>query len=305
MRFLRLFLWFLITIVFGAIGVIWVGRELWLFIAAQNVVNDVQSLDKVNRWKGVIDGCIVDATASGPAMDGFQLRFIDNHAYDLEVKCLNTTPAVREKKPLPWGVAKTSGSAGFVYDLESRTFQGEITLEFLGQKRTVFLDDEGQPKQIWGATEYRSGLPPSVCSAYGLTCCDAELQVGSGDVWSQGVLDCSDRCFSQCLQRPLLLSFQTDPPLNYETRTASLEGSSGLILFSYQYDAKESPVTDVTVDFGDGSTQTFSSDTAKFEHEYSCRRERCQFAVEIHAKDGRGIESSTNRLSSLTVELKP
>lgn len=277
------------------------GREIVLYWAAAQVAADVRILTIVQRWREAADQCS-RPLAEGQVFDAFQLRFLDDRTYNMEVHCLSLQPAVRETKTLPPMVRKTTGSAGFYYNYVTQELSGEVTLELLGQKKIVFANgDRGQ--QSWGSTALRTSLPASVCKAHGLRCCDAVQEIGIGELHSGGVTDCAATCYQSCQQRPILLSLQTDPPVDYEQRRLPLQGTSALVLFNFVFDDRESPIEKVVIDHGDGTMQELAGKrNGQFSKEYSCPTANCRFAVRVWAVDQRGIESADTRLGRISVE---
>ncbi|MCD8484275.1 hypothetical protein LRY65_00160 [Candidatus Woesebacteria bacterium] len=298
--FLKLSLVLFLIALFGFYG----GREIWLFVAAEQVVTDAKHLTYPKQWEDVISGCSSSTITGSSPFEGFQLRFIDQENYALEVDCTAVQPVAKESTTLPQGVKKTVGSAGFYYDFDLQALSGEIQLEFLGRTRVVYADGE-TVKQTWGTTTFVASQPASACQAFGLTCCDPVEQQGVGEAVSAGVVDCSQNCFSQCLQRPTLLSFTADPTPNHETRTVSVEGTSSLVIFSYAFDETQAEVESVTIQFGDGTTRTLEDANSLVTKEYACPQRGCVYAATVKAVDVRGVESAESRLSTMVIEFAP
>lgn len=299
MSFLSVFFRFLLLFIIIGVGGFFGARELLLYTASQQVANDARELTRQSVWKELVSRCEAQIVTEAP-FNGFQLRFTSPTAYNLEASCTSALPAVWKSKKLAYGVKKTTGSAGFYFDFESKLLSGEVTLELWGQKRVVYGDSEGTG-QSWGSTELRASRPASVCVAHGGQCCDAQQQIGEGDALVDGVTDCSGQCFASCLQRPVLLSFQTDPFTENETREVNLPGTSGLVLFSYVFDDSDAPIKKVTIDFGDGTKEEKTTRNAQVTKTYECAQVPCRYTVTIVAEDTRGIDSSLTRLSQLVV----
>ena len=278
------------------------GRELLLYIASAQVVTDARIVAQPPRWKDQSPQC-AQSSIEGQNFDGFQLRFLDDHSYALEVRCIGIAPAVKETKTLPFGVKKTTGTAGFFFDHVTQNFTGEITLVLWGQKKTIFVDENDAVAQVWGETQARSAVPVSACLAHGLRCCDPVQQAGVGEVVGEGVSDCPGQCYQSCQQRPLLLSFQTDPPGEYEQRRLRLPELSALVIFSYVVDDRESPVGKVTISYGDGTTAELTQSTGQFTKEFQCQTAPCRFAVTLEVEDQRGISLAQSRLLPFFIEL--
>lgn len=292
--FFRFVALFLIVGILGFFG----SREFLLYAASQQVASDAKELTRQTNWKNIVGLCQAQIVTEAP-FTGFQLRFTSNQTYNLEAACASALPALWQSKKLPYGVVKTTGTPGFYFDFESKTLSGEITLELWGQKRYVYGDTTGTG-HTWGKTELRASAPASVCVAHGLTCCDVAQEIGEGDVQIEGVTDCSGQCYPSCLRRPVLLSFQTDPFSDYETREVPLRGSN-LVLFSYVIDDRDAPLSKVTIDFGDGTSETKDTRSGQVSKNYECAQEPCRFTAKITAEDTRGIETASTRLSEFTI----
>jgi hypothetical protein len=228
---------------------------------------------------------------------------LDERTYSLEVHCLATGPVERETKSLPFMVRKTTGSAGFFYNYVTQELTGELTIELWGQKKLVFAEG-AQARQVWGSTDLRAAQPESVCAAHGFKCCDAVLETGADELFSGGVTDCPASCYPACMKRPLLLSFQTDPPADYEQRRLRMAETSALVLFNFVYDDRESPLSTVTIDYGDGTKEEIAGKrNGQFSKEFACPAAACSFSVRVSAVDERGIESASRRDDTILVEL--
>lgn len=278
------------------------GREILLYAAASQVAADARLLTVTQRWQNQTAGCesnLID----GQTFDGFQLRFLSGQEYALEVHCLAKAPAQWQLKSLPFMVRKTTGSAGFFYNFVTQELTGELTLELWGQQKLVYAEEK-RARQVWGRTGLRAAQPASVCAAHGLVCCDAVLETGDGEIQTAGVTDCPASCFPACLKRPLLLSFQTDPPGDYRERRLRIAERSALVLFNFVFDDREAPLEKVAIDFGDGTSQEIAGmRNGQFSKEYICPGATCSYVVRLRATDSRGIESPQRRDDTLTVEL--
>lgn len=302
MNFITTFIRLLIVILLLGGVVFFGGREVWLLLAGEQVISDARTLSRPTQWEKYLEGCSTSVITGSSPFEGFQLRFVDQENYVLEVDCSTQQPVVRESISLLKGVKKTKGSAGFYYDFQSKEFLGEIQIEFFGRSRVVYVDGENV-KQTWGTTQYVVSKPASSCQAFGYVCCDAENQQGVGEGISAGVVDCSQNCFSSCLQRPVLLSFQSDPAVDYEERIVRLNGTSALIIFSFAFDETAAPIDAVTLDYGDGTRQSYELAESLSPKEYQCTSGKCIFTATLKAVDTRGVESPVTRLSTITVEL--
>jgi hypothetical protein len=274
-------------------------REVLLYLASQQVVSDVRSITQSSRWDELVVLCEGGVVTEVP-FDGFQVRFISATEYKVEAHCLASAPGVQKTAKLPYQVKKTTGSAGFFYDFTNKNLTGEVTLELWGQKRIVYAEGNS-PGQNWGKTTIQASVPSSVCVAHGFTCCDAVQELGQGESVSNGVTDCPTQCFTSCLKRPLLLSFNSDPQANYETRQVLVPKLEAAVIFSFLFDDTESPISNVKIDFGDGTSQEVTTRNGQLTKEYVCKQTTCTYKVKLVGVDAREIPSANTRLSELEV----
>lgn len=305
MRFLALFFRYLsILVLVGGLGVL-LGREVLLFWAAEQIARDARSLILGGRWNETATRCQAAPGVSGTnGVLGNQVRFLDGQQYALEVKCLFGDPAVKSVQTLPRFVTKTTGSAGFFANTTDQLITGEVTITVLNRSRIVYADGD-RVSHTWGVTTTRSQTPESVCTGHGLSCCNDYEQQGEGEVMSLGVTDCPGNCYPRCLQRPVLLAFQSDPFTNHESRRTEVSGAQALVLFSYTYDDTYAAIDQVTIDFGDGQKQTINAAMQQVSKTYTCQQAQCEYVVTVSAVDVRGVQSKPTRLSTMTVVVTP
>lgn len=303
MTFLITFFKFLfLLLLVGFIGMFGT-REVLLYLAGQQVVSDVRFITQSSHWDELVVLCDPDsANVTEIPFDGFQVRFSSPTEYKIEIHCLSSAAGVYKSAKLPYQVKKTTGSAGFFYDFASKNLTGEVTLELWGQKRIVFSEN-ARPGQNWGKTTLQASVPSSVCSAHGFTCCDAIQELGVGEGVSNGVTDCPAQCFTSCQKRPLLLSFNSDPQANYETRQVLIPKLESSVIFSFVFDDTQSPIKNVVLDFGDGTTQQLEARSGQITKEYVCRQQTCSFKAKLTGTDARDIPSAQTRLSELEIIL--
>jgi hypothetical protein len=305
MHFLKIFFRFIaIGIVLALVGVL-AGREIWLYYGGAQVARQAQRITQQPRFQKFYGNCRGGLELEGELpFRGIQLRFLNASTFVSEIDCVSQVPFEVERFQLPMGVKKTTGSAGFFYDTTNQVVSGEVTLEFLGQSRVVFVDGLKSGQQ-WGKSFVQSSLPVSQCSGHGLKCCDAVESQGEGLPMTAGVLDCPGSCYNSCLRRPVLLSFQTDPSFS-EARVVELQEPDNLVIFAYTFDDQEASLRDVTIDFGDGTTESSTLASGTFEKAYVCSSAAgCEYVVQIRATDTRDVVSADTRLSTLRVVLNP
>lgn len=301
MRFLKHFFSYILIIAILLVGGGLIWRESWLILAENQVLTDVRFLQRTNSWSGVASNCL-DQTGT-PAVN-IQLRFLNNHEYVLEVACEDARYfAWSDVKKLPWRVSKTSGSAGFVVPIDGRTVNGEVTLSFMGQYK--LLQGKAQEVEVsWEQSSLLSDSLISSCQAHGLTCCDLATEVGLGEAFSRGVNDCQAACYAVCVRRPNILFFQSDPPADAITRQVKLNRNNTFILFNYTVEQTDQPLKRVTIDFGDGTSESFDTHRGKATKEFACDQPECRYTVQISAMDEGGVSSANQRISKLEIVIQ-
>lgn len=302
MTFLATFFRFLLILTLIVMVSYFGARELLLYMGGNQLVRAGRFLTNPVHYQPAVTRCLSGSEA-GRSATALQLRFVDTRSYVVELVCLGGQDQEVGRGTLPWRVHRTTGSAGFWYDIASRNFVGELTLELWGQHRVVLVEGD-RLRQTWGQTQLRSSQPQSVCIAHGLQCCDAVLQQGEGERQTQGVSDCQGQCFPRCLQRPLLLSLETDPRYEYETRMVRVTPGE-TVAFFYSFEEQEAAVGNVRIEYGDGQGETSIDADGQFIHEYACAQSRCQYEVFVQATDSRGLLSPDTRLSRVIVVVAP
>lgn len=300
MRFLRLFITFLLSALVLIGGGYLLLREGVLWWATRQLNNDVAFLMRTNQWQNLQTQCYQEGGLSGARQ--LQLRFLDNKEYALELGCENFKNIPIEKKQLPLTVRKTTGTAGFTYDLKSKMVSGALTLQFLDQSR-VLEAEEDELRTYWGQTEVVSDSLITSCQAHGFQCCDAVLEQGQGEVFRTGVNDCQEQCYASCLKRPNLVLFQTDPLLDPVARTVEVSKSVPSVFFRYTFGQGSQPLQQVKITYGDGTEETSTELSGEFVKQYFCQEESCTYRAQIQAVDLAGIRSSVTRIAEVDVVL--
>lgn len=332
MRIIKFFITaFLITAFFGGLAFL-VLREAVLVAGASMLSADYKSLQAKNYGQE----CVQQFAYSQDYLT--QLRFISTKEYQVEVVCADftSTPIVLASKKLPVLLFKTSAGSGFIID--ERETPSMVELSALGRKIFVYTE-EGQIHSNYlraADIDYELG-PVSSCQAHDYQCCNLDVQSGVGEQFTR-VNDCPKSCYSSCLLRPVVLSFNTRPALDSETRI--VEARMGeLITFSYvigdgqtdffagQIDqnadlnfldklqallagvdnqdaaSQISLPVQVTLDFGDGQVWQNEGLQGSVDHQYTCENRVCFFQVKLSVSDSKGVLSVENELAKMRVRV--
>lgn len=300
MRFLRLFFAFLFSLLVIVGGGYFIIREGMLFFAVRQVTSDLSFMVRTNQWQSLESQCFQEGGLASARQ--LHLRFLNSKEYVLEVGCENFTSIEFQRDVLPYGVRKTTGTAGFIFDLRSDTLAGAITMEFMDQSRVIESRDEGVTT-YWGKTTVVSDNLISSCQAHGFQCCDAVLEQGQGEVFRTGVNDCQEQCYSSCLVRPNLILFQTDPLLDPVLRRVEVSKSVPTVFFQYAFGTGSQPFKEVVITYGDGTEERSSEAKGEFVKQYDCQEAQCEYRAQIQAVDQAGIPSSLTRISEVDIVL--
>lgn len=287
----------------GVIGLI--AREAFLFWGTQQVRIAENKMEVAGgaRLKTQYDA---QCRAKGSSRAGMsarliQLRFTSDTEYQSEVVCdfFSNDPIVIETYTLPPFVKKVSGQAGFVWNSKGTT--GGIILEVYGRKTTL-VSEEKKFKMTQGAQVVPGVQPEATCGGYGYACCSPETQVGTGDLFRQAS-DCSSECYPTCLPRPTVLKFTSDPNPDLKERKIIL-GKGVPITFYFVSDTGASNIATTQIQFGDGQTQDFAENEARYTYQYQCAQVECQYTAQILITDPNGVTSVPTSISTIKIVVR-
>ncbi len=226
MRILRFFFTSLLQI--GVLGLIvfLAGREILLVVAASDLKSAYQRLTA----KSYGQECLREF---GYSQDFWtQLRFVSPKQYQLEVVCADfvAQPVLLESKTLPAFVSKTDTGSGFIID--QRKLPYSLRLSVAGRAIFVFSEEHKLYSRYLAARDldYSQG-PVTACQGHGYTCCMLDVQSGQGEQVPQ-VADCPRSCFESCQLRPVILSFNSRPAVDFESRVV-VANPGQPVTFSY------------------------------------------------------------------------
>jgi hypothetical protein len=319
----------LILIIVGGGGYL-VFREVILFMTTNKVKQALVQVRDFDRRQAYATECLskgADRDQTG-RVHHTQLRFTDESSYVIEVVCNRMThdPIEVFSESFPPFAQRQLGKSGWRWADESGI--NFIVLNRVGS--VTVLDEEIITSRTAAVLDGSQG-PSSACVSYGYQCCDVNMQMGVGDLVTSA-LDCPRGCYPACEDRPLILSFNTQPYYNKITRSldvsrqqpvtfsfvvspnqedefASFDDSDDPVqqaiqaielVFSPQQDEEE---LEVTIDFGDGQSESFMGMRGQVEHRYDCLGGSCAYDAMIKVvKDGK-IESYTGAQNTIQVRV--
>lgn len=332
MRILKFLFFSLIGLIFLAFLVFFFGREIFLAWGISQIKSDYNYLLTGN----FASQCSEQFSYSQDYST--QIRFTSEKEYNLEILCADftSTPIVLASKKLPPLLYKKSFATGFfIGNNSSPTF---IKLVIFDRSSLLYTDDNKIHSSYFDKPDldYEQG-PFSSCQSHGYQCCSLDLQSGMGNQ-IESVIDCPKSCYESCLQRPNVLSFNSQPPFDDLNRLLVIN-SGETVAFSYIlgngkvdvfegqidksthetfleklqtvfYKAKKDQKNNqiafplkVMIDFGDG--EFFSSENTQdsFDHVYSCQNSLCYFQAKITVEDARGVLSANDELTKITIKV--
>ncbi|MDQ3008303.1 MAG: hypothetical protein M3Q81_01780 [bacterium] len=300
MRIVRFLLTsFIVIAILGSIGGL-IAREVLLFYGVSTVRASMSTLREAAANSGSYQlecqkkGVSRDVSNS---VERIQLRFTSPSEYVLEAVCNQflLDPIIITRDTLPMFVTKTSPSSGFVWDDTLHV----VTISVWGRSRSIILENFAV-RYTSAPVTINPGLGPvTSCSGYGYSCCMTESSVGEGTVLSQAN-DCPRTCYASCISRPVLLSFVSEPFFDPKTRNVSIQ-NGGMVNFSFVLDKGMADKVTATLDFGDGTSQTFNESTTTASHVYNCAQNTCQFTAQLKVSDSASTPAADTPVSRILV----
>lgn len=330
MRIIKAFLTSIILLVLVGGGLFLVIREGLLWMATSRVkqsLNQVRDIDQRQSYATECASKGSDRDEKG-RVHATQLRFTDANSYVVEVICnqMEYAPIEVVTGDLPPFALRRVGKSGVRWGQELG-----INFSVLGRVGSVMVVDE----QIITSSKFASvdGVagPPSECSAYSYSCCDINMQLGQGGFASEA-LDCPQGCFESCEDRPIILSFSTQPFYNKIDRTLNISKNQAVV-FSFvvspsldssfiDYLDSDDPVEKfissvesvfaknpedeqviVYLDLGDGKKESFSGLRGQVEHQYNCVGVSCTYEAKLMVVKQGGIESYDGPQNKIIVQV--
>jgi len=268
------------------------------------------------------------------------LRFTSQRDYVLEIVC-QTNQSLRSPirtATLPRLVEKGVGQSGLI---QGENLSG-LTLSVLGRTGAVYEEDifirtvlkyNGEPELVVDQG------PPTLCEGYGFRCCSETAQSGV-EPRQPVALDCPRSCYTSCVEKPVVLNFESDPSPVVGTRTVIVQAGQPVEFFYTFNDVRGDAFADsltaaeranlslterfgwlvralfwrngggdklekVIVNFGDGQVTELSDLHGAVSHTYTCTRTECIYQVTVQAVTAAGTVSSLTESSKLELRVVP
>ena len=234
MRILKIFFTaVLILLILGFFGS-FAGKQILLSTALRQVKADIKFLSKSSTPSGLIQDCLEYGTSfsdDGPLVRT-QIRFTSGGNYVLESVCEaeESLRSVIKKKSLPPLVRISKSQSGIIQGQEAHG----IELYIFDKTGTIYVDNgivTTTTKSVDDLNIIFNDGPPTVCGGYGYSCCNDGFQTGQ-DFQQINALDCPKSCYSSCIEKPVVLNFNSEPAASSDSRIVFLN-SADFIEFVY------------------------------------------------------------------------
>ena len=330
MRVLKAFFTsFIVIAVIGLLGFL-IAREVLLIMTLSKIQQSLNQVREADVNQVYVAECMNRGSSRNEKgrMHFTQLRFVDKNNYVLEAVCnqMEHNPIEFATGELPKLVTPLPGQSGIRWGVDTG-------LNFVCFKRV------GSISVIEGV--YKTSLKPtvltevkgpdSVCESYGYQCCDQNTQIGKGELLSNA-LDCPQTCHELCLDRPLILGFNTQPYYNRLTRLLEVNKNQ-TVTFSYMVtpnqdasfvyiEGSDDPVENfiatletiftskakeeavkIYLDYGDGTVDEFAGFRGQAEHVYHCSTNSCEFQAKISVVKDNGVVSLDSAQNLINIKV--
>lgn len=233
------------------------------------------------------------------ALAGIQLRFTDTRKYIVEVVCTDHArdPLSLRTGSLPPLVTHAAGSPGLYFGV-GQPANTMVEIELWGRTSRITVRDAK-------ITNLRTNYPVAQCTNWGYRCCDPITQVPDGFPTSTEVNDCRGSCYSVCKDRPVLLSFRSEPAFSIGSRVVRIKGTQASVTFTYVATQPGQKIDHVVMEYGDGGRDELANESGAVTHTYVCTRGGvCTYVARVTAYDKDGLSSPDLRTSIITVEVE-
>lgn len=341
MRILSLFFRAIITI--SILGfLIGLGlREILLATAVGQVRSATKELKSLGVGSEFTKTCLEYAglPADGQSLTRLQLRFTSDKDFVVEMVC-DQGSLIRETiktSSLPPLVTKVAGQSGIISGQSGQA----VALTIFGRTGVIYEEDSFIKSSLQEKTVVAVGNgPATTCEGYGYQCCSQNYQQGQGDQVTQA-WDCPLSCYSQCAEKPVVLSFNSDPAVEGDAKVVTVSSGDQLEFFytlndingdafsRAAYAADEAAqltweerlfrivdqwsnsdqyqdvLEKIVINFGDGDSLELIDLQGTTSHTYTCTRSLCVFNATIQAVTTNGLTSDLDNVSKIQVQVRP
>jgi hypothetical protein len=318
MRILSQILSVFLLLCVGLVAGFFLTRELLLYQGKSQLRTSLQQLS-VARNQGTYESQCRQLGSSASGSDGlvkYQLRFVSSYEYVTEAVCegFSHNPISMSREIFPRYVSKVPGTSGFVVSanpngIEIEAFADEIQqfaeltrfdLAYLKKVETIVAENgvivRDADQGLVG------GGPVTVCEGYGYQCCNTVSHIGMGER-ILGLTDCDQNCYRTCATRPIILSFNSNPMLDFSTRSVNVR-SGETVEFTFVADAGSADSLVGILDFGDGNKLPISGLAGQVTNTYRCGSNTCEYEAKLVLEDNWGVVSAETGISKIKVVVR-
>ncbi len=313
MRILRYFLSGLLLVSIIGISAFFIFREVAMYWGVSTLRESVKALAQAQNQGSYQTQCHQEGRSIGPNGVIMQLRFLSDTEYVTEALCneASTLPISVGRESLPPFVTKVQGESGFIANgsvsgIELAAFEDlgneleqalRVSSTYITKSKILQLE-EGILLETVDPTVLGNG-PITSCTGYGYTCCRDEAEKGIGDRIA-GLFDCEQSCYSQCVSRPLLLSFTSNPFYDIQTRTVTIPTGT-TVEFIYVGDGGQSDTVSGFLEFGDGGSEPITEESGQADHTYTCATASCSYVARVLLTDKWGVDSAELPVTKINI----
>lgn len=344
MRVLKIFFTSILLLLLIAVVGGLISREILLSFALSQLKSDVKFLAQASTGGDFFKQCLEYSGGSfvdQGSMVRNQIRFVSDSSYVLESVC-KASESVRKvikNKSLPPLVRRAVGQSGLI---QGNSGYG-VEVSIFGRSGVVYEEDNVLFSTVSNLDDLRVILnegPATICSGYGYTCCSDDYQAGQ-DFFQPNALDCPRSCYASCVEKPVVLTFNSEPAAYEDTGIAFLQSGDFMefiytisdvkgdafarenifeeestsmrwderlfnILDKYsQQDTNKDEIDSVILSFGDGTSEKLLDLHGRVGHTYLCEgRSICVYNVTIQATTKYGVTSSLDGVAKIQVQVR-
>ena len=343
MRVLKLFFTSVILlVVLGLVGGL-ISREILLSVALNQLKSDLKFLTQSASASGdFFKDCLEysGSFAEEGALVTSQIRFISDSEYVLENVC-RASESIRKvikNKTLPPLVRRAVGGSGLAQGVDSHGLE----LTIFGRSGVVYEYENvlfSTTSKLDDQNIVLNDGPATVCSGYGYVCCNESFQSGK-DFYQPKALDCPRSCYASCSEKPVVLTFNSEPAVDdgrivalnsgdfiefiytisdikgdvfaqdslFGKESATLSWSDKLLKMLDKYanpnTEQKDEIDNVVIVYGDGTSEKLLDLHGRTQHTYTCDRSVCVYNVTIQATTKQGVTSSLDGVSMIQVQVR-